>query len=184
MEEFENNALISDVNLRADFIPGLLINEVADPLTPSSGGARFVEIFNITTVDGTMNGHAIQRFANGTTTPTNINIPSGSVIPSFGTWVIANNQAEFEARFATGLADQFNGNISGNGDDAYSLAVDGQVIDVFGEIGVDGTRRPWEYTDGVATRSLTVFVPAATFDETEWNITLAAPADAFTPGQP
>ncbi len=39
-----------------------------------------------------------------------------------------------------------------NGDDAIELFQNGSVVDVFGEVGVDGTGQPWEYTDGWAYR--------------------------------
>jgi hypothetical protein len=39
-----------------------------------------------------------------------------------------------------------------NGNDAIELFHQGEVIDVFGEIDVDGTGQPWEYADGWAYR--------------------------------
>jgi hypothetical protein len=39
-----------------------------------------------------------------------------------------------------------------NGDDAIELFSDGEVIDTFGDINVDGTGEPWEYKDGYAVR--------------------------------
>jgi len=39
-----------------------------------------------------------------------------------------------------------------NGDDAIELYENNIVVDVFGEINVDGTGQPWEYTDGWAYR--------------------------------
>ncbi|MDX2410583.1 MAG: ExeM/NucH family extracellular endonuclease [Woeseiaceae bacterium] len=39
-----------------------------------------------------------------------------------------------------------------NGDDAIELFKDGAVVDLFGEIDVDGTGDPWEYLDGWAYR--------------------------------
>jgi hypothetical protein len=179
VEEFENDATTTEVELAADFLPGLFINEVGDPSQPSSGGARFIELFNITSVEGTMNGHSVQRFANGGTGATSIDIPEGSTIPAFGTWVIANNQAEFTAAFGADLADQFNANISGNGDDVYALAINDTIIDIFGEFGVDGTGTAWEYTDICVARDVTVFAPTPVFDLAEW-----VDIGACTPGQP
>lgn len=37
-----------------------------------------------------------------------------------------------------------------NGDDAIELFKDGVVVDVFGDVGVDGSGTPWEYQDGWA----------------------------------
>ena len=39
-----------------------------------------------------------------------------------------------------------------NGDDAIELFQDGAVVDVFGDINVDGSGQAWEYTDGWAYR--------------------------------
>ncbi len=39
-----------------------------------------------------------------------------------------------------------------NGDDAIELFKDGVVVDVFGDINVDGNGTPWEYLDGWASR--------------------------------
>ena len=39
-----------------------------------------------------------------------------------------------------------------NGDDAIELFSDGEVIDTFGDINIDGTGEPWEYKDGYAVR--------------------------------
>jgi len=39
-----------------------------------------------------------------------------------------------------------------NGDDAIELFMNASVIDVFGDINVDGTGEPWEYMDGWAYR--------------------------------
>jgi len=40
-----------------------------------------------------------------------------------------------------------------NGDDAIELFMSGGVVDVFGDINVDGNGQPWEYLDGWAYRS-------------------------------
>ena len=39
-----------------------------------------------------------------------------------------------------------------NGDDAIELFENGNVIDTFGDINVDGNGEPWEYLDGWASR--------------------------------
>jgi len=46
----------------------------------------------------------------------------------------------------------FNPMFNMNGDDAIELYEEGQVIDVFGDIELDGTGEPWEYLDGWAYR--------------------------------
>lgn len=54
-----------------------------------------------------------------------------------------------------------------NGDDAIELFCSGAVIDVFGEIAVDGSGQPWEYTDGWAVSNDMAANP--TWDITEWT---------------
>ena len=52
-----------------------------------------------------------------------------------------------------GFAPDFTGNApSINGDDVVELLRNDLVVDVFGELGVDGTGQPWEYKDGWASR--------------------------------
>jgi hypothetical protein len=55
-----------------------------------------------------------------------------------------------------------------SGDDAIVLRVETttEVLDLFGEIGVDGTGTPWEYTDSWARRSTTE--AATSFSATDW----------------
>ena len=69
--------------------------------------------------------------------------------------------------------------ISMNGDDAielfYRQASDNvhHLVDLYGELNVDGTGQPWEYIDAFAYRADTVTAPTTTFDLAEW--TVAAP---------
>ncbi|MFP2994543.1 endonuclease [Spongiivirga sp. MCCC 1A20706] len=68
----------------------------------------------------------------------------------------------FEPDFTTGVAGI-------NGDDAIELFRDGEVIDVFGEIAVDGTGQPWEYTDGWAKRKEDTGADGSTFVLDNWT---------------
>jgi hypothetical protein len=56
-----------------------------------------------------------------------------------------------------------------NGDDAIELFFNGAVIDVFGEINVDGTGQPWEYTDGWVYRKNDTGQDGNTFVLTNWT---------------
>jgi len=52
-----------------------------------------------------------------------------------------------------GFAPDYTDNVANhNGDDAFELFMNGSVVDVFGEIDVDGTGQPWECLDGWAYR--------------------------------
>ncbi|MEL6672242.1 MAG: lamin tail domain-containing protein [Bacteroidota bacterium] len=57
-----------------------------------------------------------------------------------------------------------------NGDDAFELFQNGTVIDVFGDINVDGTGQPWEYVDTWVQRECATGPDSATFILSNWNI--------------
>ncbi|HLF43393.1 MAG TPA: hypothetical protein VJA46_07695 [Acidimicrobiia bacterium] len=56
-----------------------------------------------------------------------------------------------------------------NGDDAIELFRSGVVVDVFGEISVDGTGQPWEYVNGWASRNLGTGADGPTFILSNWT---------------
>ena len=56
-----------------------------------------------------------------------------------------------------------------NGDDAIELFKNSSVIDVFGDINVDGTGQPWEYLDGWAFRKDCTGPDSITFDIANWT---------------
>ena len=86
-------------------------------------------------------------------------LPAGSA--TLGTfYTIADNAADFTTYFGV-APDVEDGVAAINGDDAIELYYDAddngnfartEVVDVFGEIAVDGTGQVWEYTDGWAYR--------------------------------
>ncbi|MGV6862526.1 MAG: T9SS type A sorting domain-containing protein [Putridiphycobacter sp.] len=65
---------------------------------------------------------------------------------------VASESTEFTNFF--GFAPDYTTSSMGiNGDDAVELFKNGSVIDVFGDINVDGTGQTWEYLDGWAARN-------------------------------
>ena len=64
-------------------------------------------------------------------------------------------------------ADQWAGNV--NGDDAIELFQNSAVVDVFGDINVDGSGEPWEYLDGWAYRNNGLTPNGGTFDPNNWS---------------
>jgi hypothetical protein len=56
-----------------------------------------------------------------------------------------------------------------NGDDAIELFMNGSVVDVFGEINVDGSGQPWEYQDGWAYRADGTGADGTTFTIGNWS---------------
>lgn len=56
-----------------------------------------------------------------------------------------------------------------NGDDAIELFMNGSVIDVFGDINVDGTGEPWDHLDGWAYRNSGTGPDGSTFELANWS---------------
>lgn len=56
-----------------------------------------------------------------------------------------------------------------NGDDAIELFKNGSVVDVFGDINLDGSGQPWEYTDGWAHRADGTGADGSTFVIDNWT---------------
>ena len=73
-----------------------------------------------------------------------------------------SNWFGFSADYTAGMA-----NI--NGDDAIELFHNGNVIDVFGDINVDGNGEPWEYLDGWAYRNSSTGPDGSTFMLSSWS---------------
>lgn len=68
--------------------------------------------------------------------------------------------------FYPDYTDPVAGNV--NGDDAIELFHNGAVIDVFGDINVDGTGQAWEYLDGWAYRFNNAVPNGGVFNVGEW----------------
>lgn len=85
---------------------------------------------------------------------------------------VTSDSAGFMSFF--GFAPDFtsggpSGAASVNGDDAIELFKNGSVIDVFGDINVDGTGQPWEYMDGWAYRKSVTGPDGNSFVLANWN---------------
>lgn len=80
---------------------------------------------------------------------------------------IASDSAQFEA-FMGFAPDYTSGAANINGDDAVELFESGAVIDLFGDIAVDGTGQPWEFLDGWASRD-PAFGPSPIFTLADWT---------------
>ena len=80
---------------------------------------------------------------------------------------VASEEAQFNAFF--GFAPNYTSSaVNINGDDAIELFMNDEVIDLFGDINVDGTGQPWEYLDGWAARNASAS-PSAVFNIAEWT---------------
>jgi hypothetical protein len=140
----------------------LLIAEVVDGTLPN-GQPKWVDITNCDTVDVDLSIYSIGNFNNGSTmlgggaatALTGILAPGDTYVYAYS----SEDDTTFQDTY--GFApDQFAGGGFVNGDDAIALFLglavgDGSnalLVDVCGEIGVDGTDQPWEYLDSYGRR--------------------------------
>jgi len=161
-------------------IPDLIISEVADPNGTAGTNARYVELYNPTdsTIDLAAGNWSLVRYL-ATASATKQSVSLTGSIPAGGTYVVASSASVFTSSYAQS-PDQSDGDISGNGDDAYALFFDGNnitgtLVDLYGDIGdgsggIDGSSTDWEYEDGRAVRNSDITSPNATFSAVEWTI--------------
>lgn len=80
---------------------------------------------------------------------------------------VALEVPEFTGFF--GFAPEYTGGVASiNGNDAVELFLNGAVVDVFGDVNVDGAGQVWEYTNGWASRDAANGVNPV-FDPAEWT---------------
>ncbi|MFA3919529.1 ExeM/NucH family extracellular endonuclease [Ruegeria hyattellae] len=91
-----------------------------------------------------------------------------AVAATAGTYIYVSNEAPGFTNFMGFAPDYTTSALSINGDDAIELFQNGTVIDLFGDINVDGSGQPWEYLDGWAARNPGA-TASPTFDLTEWT---------------
>jgi len=108
----------------------LLITEYLE----GAGNNKALEIYNGTEDIVNLANYAVERYSNGATTAVVIPLASYDLYPGYA-FVIANPAAEAAV---LALADQLDGNVNFNGNDALVLVRDGGVVvDSFGRVGED-----------------------------------------------
>lgn len=92
-----------------------------------------------------------------------------AVAANAGSYIyIASEAPNFQTYF--GFApDYTDGSMSINGDDAVELFYNGAVVDVFGDINVDGTGQSWEFLDGWAYRNMDELSNGGAFIDANWT---------------
>lgn len=172
----------------------LFISEIADP--DNNSGARFIELYNPSNEMQSMNGWQLIRYTNANTSSTkNIQL-TGFNIEANSTFVISPNAVEFLAvyGFDPDLGVSKGGPADSNGDDTIVLVnPNGEVVDIFGLIGEDGSGTNHEFEDGRALRKISIQKGNPIFNASEWTIwndtgaagTIKLPQNApddFSPG--
>jgi predicted extracellular nuclease len=144
----------------------LVISGVVDgPLT--GGTPKAIELYVIVDIaDLTIYGVGGANNGGGTDGQEFTFPPGGASAGSF--IYIASESTQFQNFFGF-LPDHTSNAASINGDDAIELFKNGSVIDVFGDINVDGSGEPWEYLDGWAYRTNGTGPDGSTFALGNWT---------------
>jgi len=135
---------------------------------PLSGGTpKGVELY-VTADVADLSMYGIGSANNGQGTDgEEFTFPAGAF--SAGTFIYVTTEADpFMTYF--GFAPDFeDASMAINGDDAVELFMNGNVIDIFGDINVDGNGTGWEYLDSWAYRKDGTGPDGTTFAETNWD---------------
>jgi predicted extracellular nuclease len=92
-----------------------------------------------------------------------------AVAASAGDFIYVASEAVGFNTFFGFAPDYITGAAGINGDDAIELFKNGSVVDVFGDINVDGTGQAWEYLDGWAYRVSGSGPDGSTFNLASWT---------------
>jgi len=142
----------------------LIISAVYDG--PLSGGTpKGIELYAINDVSD-LSLYGVGSANNGGGTDGEEFTLSGSALA--GDYIyVASEMPQFTAFF--GFAPNYaDGSMGINGDDAIELFKEGSVVDLFGDIDVDGTGEAWDHVDSWAHRNDNA-VPSPVFDVNEWT---------------
>jgi hypothetical protein len=126
-----------------------LISGVFDA-QPAGAGAKGVELYVLEDIPN-LGIYGIGSANNGGGSD-GVEFTFPAVQVSKGDYIYVAADSALFAEFFGFNADFVSGAMNINGDDAIELFEVGEVIDVFGDINIDGTDQPWEYLDGWAYR--------------------------------
>jgi hypothetical protein len=134
---------------------------------PLLGGTpKAVELYVLNNIaDLSIYGLSSANNGAGTTGTPEFTFPADSV--TAGDFIyVASESTQFNAFFGFN-PNYINSSVNINGDDAIELFMNGNVVDIFGDVDTDGSGQTWEYMDGWAYRNTTV--PSTTFDSNDWS---------------
>ena len=146
--------------------PALMITGAYDG--PLSGGTpKGVELYATAAIADLSNYGIGSANNGGGTDGEEFTFPAISV--AAGTFIyVTTDSAQFNAFFGFN-ADFYDFSMGINGDDAVELFQGGVVIDVFGDINMDGSGTAWDYLDGWAYRNDLQSANAGVFTITNWS---------------
>ena len=159
----------------------VIISEIVDATLPG-GLPKYVELTNTGASAVDLSNYSIGNYSNGALT-----LGGGASTQLSGTLGPCESYViSYETGDSPGVGlffdtygfdpDNFDLGAFFNGDDVIALFLgvatgdgsDATLVDIYGEIGVDGTGQVWEYTDSYAQRLVNTANPL--FDASEWNI--------------
>lgn len=158
----------------------LMISEVADP--GDYPAARFVEIYNGSSFTVNLSGYSMRVYNDGSGVVSNTVSLSGT-LASGGFYTLAYDVDAYTTAYSN-LPSTTSAFINGDGDDVYQIFDGTSVIDVYGEVGVDGTGTVWDYTGKNSVRTSDAKSSSkgnSNFTPSEWSINPANISDV-TPG--
>lgn len=172
----------------------VIISELADP--DNEPDARFLELFNSGEEEVDLRGWSLLRYTNDNPEPGDPVDLGGLVIQARSALVFSARPEIYQTVYgmAPDAVIRVNGPADSNGDDTVVLVNPfGEVSDVFGLPGEDGSGTSHEFEDGGAERRAGIQKSNPVFDPEEWqiyndsggngteNLPRMAPGD-FTPG--
>lgn len=157
----------------------LIISEVGDlsATIPDAGGSpigasSFIEITNVGGSTVNLADYDLGVALDGAVTWSTLTL--GGSLGAGQSYVIADpaGQAAWEGPIGFAAADLYNAIAAVNGNDAIALLQTGTttVVDIYGELGVDGAGTGWEYATTRVYRRPSVTAPNATFTPSEWGL--------------
>ncbi len=155
-----------DISNTVSSCGNLMITGVIDG--PLSGGVpKAIELYAVSTV-GNLSDYSLGSANNGGGTDgEEFMFPAGGIAQ--GTFIyVASDSIAFETFFGF-KPDFVTPAALINGDDAIELFCSGKVIDLFGEIDIDGSGQSWDYLDGWAYRMDDATINTGQFVDTLWT---------------
>ncbi|RFA33418.1 endonuclease [Virgibacillus dokdonensis] len=122
---------------------------------------KAIEIYNGTGADVNLANYQLHLYSNGKTEPTNTETLKG-ILKNGDVFVLSHRDADAAVQQVTDLTSAV---VNFNGNDAIALEKNGEIIDVFGEIGDDSDFAK----DKTFVRNANVSSPTATFRIDQWT---------------
>jgi predicted extracellular nuclease/endonuclease I len=160
------SALLAAFSVSAVHASDIVITGVVDA-TLTGGTPKAIEIFVINDIANLSTCGVGAANNGGGTDGEEITFNPG--VATAGTYIyVASESTQFTNFF--GFAPDYTGNGANiNGDDAIELFCNGVVVDVFGDINVDGNGEAWEYLNGWAARVADTGPDGSTFELSSWS---------------